>query len=300
MKVREVMTARPVLATADDDDRGGIRRRMADAGVHHVPVVEDGEVVGVWVQAPDGSVVLLGGDRVAVLSAEAEADEAMAALLDDAEVVIVRDEGVVDGIVTRTDAMAILRSALQGGLGRRDRRPTVIRFVGAGGAGKTTLIMRTLARLPAIDAVVLQTNGPSASPLTGEAEVVDRSAHRRTGLSRALARLQDAQLVLLEDRDDDPDLSHGIGEDVQVAVLTAAEALRFHRGPRRELQAIVVTQADDASADDVASARYACGARFTGVPVFSITSGPAGGDLEDWIGWIERAVAGRRRRQGAS
>jgi CBS domain-containing protein len=296
MKLREVMTAHPVLATARDADRDRIRRLMEDADVHHVPVVDGDELLGVWAQGEDGSVFLLGSDRVVELSAETEADEAMAILMRDAEVVLVRDEGLASGILTRADALAILRTALGRGVGKRHHRPVVIRIVGAGGTGKTTLIMRTLARLPAMDAVVLQTNQPTGSPTSGDVrEVVDGSAHWRAGLARAVARLQDAQLILLEDRDDDPDISRGIGEDLQVAVLTASEALGLRRGPPRDFQAIVVTQADAASAADVAGAAYACRARFPGIPVFAVAPGAGGPGMDEWVAWVEREV---RRRRG--
>jgi CBS domain-containing protein len=295
MKVRDVMTAHPVLATARDADRDRIRRLMEDADVHHVPVVDGDELLGVWAQGEDGSVFLLGSDRVVELPAETDAEEAMAVLMRDAEVVLVRDEGLASGILTRADAMAILRTALGRGVGKRYRRPTVIRLVGAGGTGKTTLIMRTLARLPAIDAVVLQTNQPTGSPIAGDVrEVVDGSAHWRAGLKRAVARLQDAQLILLEDRDEDPDVMHGIGEDLQVAVLTASGALEFRRGPRRDVQAIVVTQADAASAADVDGAAYACRSRFPGIPVFAVAHGAGDPGMDDWVAWVQRAVQRRR------
>src|SRR5262249_27424307 len=131
MKVRDVMTAHPVLATARDVDRDRVRQLMEDAAVHPVPVVEGDVLVAVWGRGEDGSLVLLGGDRVAELPAEAEAEEAMSALMRDAEVVLVREEGLPSGILTRTDALAILRTALGRGVGRRHPRPTVIRVAGA-------------------------------------------------------------------------------------------------------------------------------------------------------------------------
>ena len=237
MKVREVMTAHPVMATARDSDRDRVRRLMEDADVHHVPVVEGDLVVGVWAQTSDDSVFLLGPDRVVELSADADAGDAMAALMRDAEVVLVRDEGLPAGRSTRADALGILRAALGRGMGQRHRRPTVIRIAGPRGTGKTTLIMRTLARLGDLDAVILQANEPTGpETASGVDEVVDSSAHWRAGLARATARLSEAQLILVEDRDEQPDLSRGIGEDVQVAVLPVrrgrlARAARAARRP---------------------------------------------------------------------
>ena len=259
MKVRDVMTAHPVLATARDADRDRVRQLMEDADIHHVPVVDGDELVGVWAQGEDGSVFLLGGDRVIELPAEAEADQAMSALMRDAEVVLVRDEGLPSGILTRADALAILRTALGRGVGKRHPQPTVIRVAGARGTGKTTLIMRTLAQLSGLDAVVLQVNEPTGPASAGEArEVVDGSAHWRAGLGRAVARLQDAQLILVEDRDEDPDLSRGIGEDVQVAVINALDMGRVPTAHLRDAQAIVLTHAEEATDDEAEAAAAAC------------------------------------------
>jgi Ni2+-binding GTPase involved in maturation of urease and hydrogenase len=295
MKVRDVMTAHPVLATPRDADRERVRKLMEDADVHHVPVVDGDELVGVWAQGEDGSVFLLGGDRVIELPADADADEAMRALMREAEVVLVRDEGVATGILTRADALAILRTALGRGVGRRHRRPAVIRVAGARGTGKTTLIMRTLAQLSGVDAVVLQANEPTGPATAGDArEVVDDAAHWRAGLSRAVARLQDAQLILVEDRDEDPDLSRGIGEDAQAAVIDARDVGRVPTQRLRDAQAIVLTHADEAPADEAAAAVAACRERFPGTPVFVV--GPGAGDdgLAAWAEWVRRTVMRRR------
>jgi len=295
MKVRDVMTAHPVLATARDADRERVRQLMEDADVHHIPVVDGDELVGVWAQGEDGSVFLLGGDRVIELPAEEDADRAMAALMRDAEVVLVREEGLATGILTRADALAILRTALGRGVGRRHRHPTVIRVAGAAGTGKTTLIMHTLGHLPAVDAVVLQVNRPTGPETAGEArEVLDGSAHWRAGLARAIDRLQDAQLILLEDRDEEPDLSRGIGEDLQVALLTPAEAHRLTADRLRDAQALVVTRADGASAEALATAAEACRERFPGVQVFALGPGPGDPGMEEWAGWVRRQVMRRR------
>lgn len=295
MKVRDVMTAHPVLATARDADRDRVRQLMEDADIHHVPVVNGDELVGVWAQGEDGSVFLLGGDRVIELSAEAEADQAMSALMRDAEVVLVRDEGLPSGILTRADALAILRTALGRGVGKRHPQPTVIRVAGARGTGKTTLIMRTLAQLSGLDAVVLQVNEPTGPASAGEArEVVNGSAHWRAGLGRAVARLQDAQLILVEDRDEDPDLSRGIGEDVQVAVINALDMGRVPTAHLRDAQAIVLTHAEEATSDEAEAAAAACGERFPGVRVFVVGQGAGDDGLAEWARWVHGSVMRRR------
>jgi Ni2+-binding GTPase involved in maturation of urease and hydrogenase len=294
MQVRDVMTAHPVLATARDADRERVRQLMEDADVHHVPVVDGDELVAVWAQGEDGSVFLLGGDRVVELPADADAVEAMTTLMRDAEVVLVREEGIPTGILTRADAMAIVRTALGRGVGRRHPHPTVIRVAGARGTGKTSLIMRTLARLSSIDAVVLQVNAATGPNTAGDArEVVDDAAHWRAGLSRAVARLQDAQLVLLEDRDAEPDLSRGIGEDLQVAVIDATDAGRLPAARLRDAQAVVLTHADEMD-DGAATAVATCRERFPGVKIFAVGPGANDDGLAEWARWVARQVMRRR------
>jgi hypothetical protein len=269
---------------------------MEDAEVHHVPVVEGDLVVGVWARGSDEEVLLLGPERVVELPADAEADEAMAVLMRDAEVVLVRDRGLPAGILTRSDALAILRAAIGRGVGRRHRRPTVIRVAGSRGSGKTTLIMRTLAALGDIDAVVLQANqatGPEAAQ--GVREVVDPSAHWRAGLGRAVARLSDARLILVEDRDEQPDLAHGIGEDVQVAVVAADEIDALPIDRLRDAQAIVVTHVDSSGPQGVSGARALCEQRWPGLAVFAVVTTPDDPGMEDWVHWVRRQV---ERRHG--
>lgn len=295
MKVRDVMTAHPVMATAREADRDRVRRLMEDADVHHVPVVEGDLVVGVWAQTSDDSVFLLGPDRVVELSADADASHAMAALMRDAEVVLVRDEGMPAGILTRADALGILRVALGRGVGRRHPRPTVIRVAGPRGTGKTTLIMRTLARLGDMDAVVLQANEPTGpETATGVAEIVDPSAHWRAGLARATDRLSDAQLIFVEDRDEQPDLSRGIGEDVQVAVVPVDEAAALESQKLRDAQAIVLTHADESDLHAVQDARALCEERWPALDVFAVVAAVDDRDMDEWVRWVRRQVMRRR------
>ena len=142
---------------------------------------------------------------------------------------------------------------------------------------------------------MLQANEPTGPATAGDArEVVDGSAHWRAGLGRAVARLQDAQLILVEDRDEDPDLSRGIGEDVQVAVINARDMGRVPTAHLRDAQAIVLTHAEEATSDEAAAAVAACRERFPGVRVFVV--GPGAGDdgLAEWARWVRRRVMRRR------
>ena len=52
MRAKDVMTSHPILVSAAKQDRVALRRLMEDADIHHLPIVEDGHLLGVW-----------GGDR---------------------------------------------------------------------------------------------------------------------------------------------------------------------------------------------------------------------------------------------
>ncbi len=299
MKAKDVMTRHPILVSAADRERDGLLALMRDADIHHLPVVEGGMLLGVWVATDDGQVLMLGPERVREVSSEADADAGVRALMGDAEVVLVRDAGLPVGVITRSDVLGIVRTAIGRGIGRRHPRPTVIRIAGRNGAGKTTLIMRSLAQLGRFDAVVVQANAaeagvPGASAAGAVTQVVEPSAHWRSGLDRIVSRLADSELIMVEDRDGELDLAHGIGEDVQVAVVPAANVGELRMDQLADAQAVVVTHAEGLSGDGLAEAVASVRARCPGLEVFAV--GAVGDDpgLAQFVRWISKQVMRRR------
>ena len=299
MRAKDVMTSHPILVSAAEQDRAELLRLMRDADIHHLPIVENGLLLGVWVATDDGRVVMLGRDRVQEVSSDASADAGVRALMGDAEAVLVRDAGLPVGVITRADVLGIVRTAMGRGIGRRHPRPVVVRIAGPQGAGKTTLIMRSLAHLGRFDAVVVQANlegvdQPAAPGRPGDVrEVRDPAAHWRSGLDRIVTRLADAELILVEDRDGEIDLAHGIGEDVQVAVIPVGEAATLSPLQLADAQAVVVTYADTLPADAVADAVAAVEARCPGLEIFPVAAARDDQGLEPWIRWIAMQVMRR-------
>lgn len=299
MRAKDVMTSHPILVSAAEKDRAALRRLMEDADIHHLPIVEDGHLLGVWVATGDGRVVMLGRDRVEEISSDASADAGMRALMGDAEAVLVRDAGLPVGVITRSDVLGIVRTAIGRGIGRRHPRPTVIRIAGPSGAGKTTLIMRSLAHLGQFDAVVVQANlamdagGGRPAEAAGVREVVEPSAHWRSGLERVVSRLADAELILVEDRDGELDLAHGIGEDVQVAVVPAADAGSLSALQLSDAQAAVLTAADGLEPERVAEIVAAVEQRCPGLAVFVVASVQDDAGLDHWVRWVSMQVMRR-------
>ncbi|HEX2503197.1 MAG TPA: CBS domain-containing protein [Miltoncostaeaceae bacterium] len=289
------MSARPIMVS-DHEPPADLHRLMEAGRVHHLPVVEAGRLVGVWTATGDGPLLLLGPERVHETHPDVDAAEAMEALLADAEVVFVWDAGVPAGILTRSDVLAMVRSALGRGIGRRHPRPCVLRLAGPAGAGKTTLIIRTLPLLGRIDTAVVQANvaeAGDAGALAGARAVDDPHAHWRAGLTRATDRLADAQLILLEDRDGPVELSHGIGEDAQVAVVPLADVDEVPDEALSDAQALVVTRVDEV-AEDRPARIDAVRARFPGIPVFPVAAGHDDRGLDAWARWLEGQVLSRR------
>jgi CBS domain-containing protein len=296
VKIRDVMSSRPIVVR-DDQPPKDLRRLMEQGRVHHLPVVEGDRLIGVWTATEDGPLVMLGPEKVHQTTADMDADQAMAALLSDAEVVLVWDAGVPAGVLTRADALSLVRSALAQGIGKRHPRPVVVRLAGPAGAGKTTLLIRTLPLLGRLDAAVVQANAPEpgeAGELGGARAVDDPGAHWRSGLKRAVERLADAQLILVEDRDGPLEVSRGIGEDLQVAVAPAAECREVLPLALEDAQALVVTRSDEMPPADLERAVAELRERLPGVAVFAVAAGHDDRGLKDWARWVEGQVLSRR------
>jgi Ni2+-binding GTPase involved in maturation of urease and hydrogenase len=200
------------------------------------------------------------------------------------------------GVITRSDALGIVRAALGQGIGRRHHRPLVVRVAGPAGGGKTTLILRALARLDAVDAVLLQANDPAGTAaVTGIEEIVDRSVHWRAGLVRAIDRLADAQLIVVEDRDGAPELGHGLGEDLQVAVLPIGDAAEVPAERLADAQAVVLTHADALTPAAAREAARRLEGRCPWLPVFRVaTTRHHDPGLDEWVDWVARQVMRHR------
>jgi Ni2+-binding GTPase involved in maturation of urease and hydrogenase len=295
MKIREVMSARPIMVS-NHEPAQHLGHLMTTGHVHHLPVVEGGQLIGVWKATETGPLVLRGPDKVPETHPDRDATEAVEALLDDAEVVFVWDSGVPAGILTRADVLAMVRTALGRGIGRRHPRPVVVRLAGPAGAGKTTLLVRTLPLLGRIDTVVVQANAVAAGeagPLGGVRAVDQPDAHWRAGLQRATEQLSDAQLILVEDRDGPVDLARGIGEDAQVAVVPLADIDDLSDEALDDAQALVVTKVDEVTTD-LALRLDAVRERFQHVPVFAVAAGHDDRGLDAWARWMEAQVLSRR------
>jgi CBS domain-containing protein len=296
MQVRDIMSSRPIVVSADE--RSADLRHLMEAGrVHHLPVVEGGRLLGMWVATEEGPLVMFGPERIHQTRPTADAGEAMQALLDDAEAVVVWDSGVPAGVLTRSDAISVVRAALSRGIGRRHPRPVVMRIAGAAGCGKTTLLVRTLALLGRLDVAVVQANAVAAgdeSALVGARVVDDPAAHWRQGLHRAVERLSDAQLILVEDRDAPPEPSRGIGEDVQIVVVPAAELADLDPADLDEVQAVVASRADETPEQDVEDGLIRLREARPGLHTFAVAAGHDDRGLDAWARWVEAQVLHRR------
>jgi Ni2+-binding GTPase involved in maturation of urease and hydrogenase len=300
MRVSDVMSARPIIVTSTSR-RENVRRLMEEAGVHHIPVIDDGRVAGVWLATREGPLILLGPEHVDQTFPEADAEEAMTALIDDSETVLVWDSGVPAGILTPSDLRALVRDALRARVGRRYGAPGVAVISGPAGAGKTTLLTRTLSLLPDVEIGVVQGNAKTDGPpveLAGARSVDAPQAHWRSGLRRAATRLAGSELILAEDLDGPVDPEMSAGEDLQIVVLDARDLAS--RDDRRlgRASAVAICRADEADPAAIDAAVAGMRRRRPHVPVFVLAPGHDDRGLREWAEWLEGQV--RVRTGGGS
>jgi Ni2+-binding GTPase involved in maturation of urease and hydrogenase len=292
MRVSEVMSARPIVVTSSSR-RETVRRLMEDAGVHHIPVIDDGRVAGVWLATREGPLMLLGPEHVDQTFPEADAEEAMTALIEDSEAVLVWDAGVPAGILTPSDLRALVRDALRARVGRRYPAPVVAMICGPAGSGKTTLLTRTLSLLPDLEIGVIQGNAKSDGPpleLNGARAVDAPQAHWRSGLRRAVKRLAGAQLILAEDLDGPVDPEMSAGEDLQIVVLDARDLANREDRRLAHASAVAICRADQADRAAIDAAVADLRARRPHVPVFVLAPGHDDRGLDEWATWLEGQV----------
>jgi CBS domain-containing protein len=300
VKIADVMTIRPLVANAEEG-RDELRWLMEAARVHHLPLVYEGKLVGLWVATDEGPLLLLPPDAAHETTPDADAFEGMAKLLDGREAVVVWDGRAEQpvGLLTRTDALRLVRMALAREFGRRRFRPVVARLIGPAGAGKSTLIGRTLERLRRCQVTVIQANpghrGAPAAPAAGATPVIEApEVHWAKGFAQVIPGLADAQLIMVEDRDGPPALGHGIGEDLQVLVVTPQHIDDLTTETLEEAGAVVVTNLDRAPAGfDLDEATRRLRARSAQLAVFGVGGAPDDPRLEDWCRWLEARVLSR-------
>jgi hypothetical protein len=270
MSVRDVMSDRPIVVGARESD---VRRLMEVGHVHHVPVVDGGRLVGIWIATESGALAMIGPERVHETAPDADAVDALDALIGGAEAVLVWDGGSPVGVLTRADLASMVRTALERGIGRRRSAPTIVHLTGPAGAGTTTLLSRTMALLERVEVVVMDA-ADAAGALAGPAET---------------------QLILIDDGDGPHAAASGIGEDVHVAVVPAADLDGLTAESLGGIEALVATRADEASEMDTEHALRALRAACAGLHTFAVAAGHDDRGLDAWARWLEGlAFRGRR------
>lgn len=296
MKVRDVMSIEP-LTVGTDVPPETARLLMEQGRVHHLPIVEGDHLVGMWVATDRGPVVLLGPDRVREVSPDVTAMEAMQAMLG-GDAVVAMSDGRPVGILTRSDAMQFVRDGLE--TTKRNVPPLVVRLVGPAGSGKTTLILRTLAGLTRHRAGAIEANPEppddrlpprvSGAPVTYAPE-----AHWRKGFREAIEHMGGLDVILVEDRDQPPEASLGLGEDVQIVVVPVADSEAIHVASLADAQAVVLTKPSEAPEFDDAAQRARLRTINPNLAIFVV--GPAEDDhgMQTWRQWLEARLLQHRR-----
>ena len=299
MRIVDIMTRHP-LAVGPDEEEADLERLASLGRLHHLPLIDGGRLVGMWIASADGPLVMIGPEQVHQTTTEADAEEAFEALLAGKEAVLAWEDGEPRGVVTRADAMAVIRSALARGIGRRHGRPVVVRLVGPGDARKGALLLRTLPLLRHVHAAVVRAarhdkDEAVSGRLHGVPLVEAPEAHWRAGLHRALEGLADAQMVLIEDAEGPAAAATGVGEDHQVLVVSAPGLGQLDRSRLSDVAALVVTRLDDAPGLDLETVREDLCASDPDLPVFGVAVERDDRGLDAWRDWLLAQVLPSQR-----
>jgi CBS domain-containing protein len=296
MKLQDVMSIEP-LTVGTDVPPETARRLMEDGRVHHLPIVDGDQLVGMWVATDAGPIVLLGPERLFETSPEVGAMEAVEAMMGN-EAVVAMAEGRPVGILTRTDALNLVRGGLA--TTRRVTPPLVLRFVGPARSGKTTLLLRTTAGLKNCHVGVIEANPePPEQRLPahvhGAPVAYAPTAHWRKGFRDAIEHMGGLDVILVEDRDQPPEASVGLGEDVQIIVVPLADTGRIHVSSLVDAQAVVLTKPDEAHGVDEAEERARLRRANPNLGVFVVGLGDDDRGMRTWQMWLEARLLQHRR-----
>lgn len=289
MRVDEIMTRRP-LTVGPGRSREDVRELLADARIHHMPIVDGERLVGLWIGHDDGTVAMLGSDEVTILDPTEDAAEAVRAILEGQAAVLALEDGRPAGLVTSDDVRRLALAALTHGLHSRAHAPVVVRFVGPPGSGKTTLLLRTIGLLRECSIGMVRPTRAAGDPeISADAPVFeDPSADRMSGLMRGIAALGPVRILFLEDRPGVDRPRWGLGESLLVVVSEPDDVSTLSADLISECAALVITQREGGSSAEDAAAEAR--ARRPGMPVFTVDAEGDAEGLREWSRWLRARV----------
>jgi Ni2+-binding GTPase involved in maturation of urease and hydrogenase len=273
---------------------------METARIHHLPLLDGDRLVGLWLASESGPLVLVGPERVEEMDADDDAAAAMRALFAGADAVIARTDGHVVGLLTQADVMKLVQNALSRGLGERENAPVTIRLVGPAGAGKITLLMRTIPLLRTCDVGVVGGEALAARPapadhIEGAPLVVEPHSERDDALARAIRGLGDVQVAFVEGRDELPSTAMRPACDYMVVVVPADAVGTVSAELLRVAEAVVITKLDVAPEGfDLALQRDRLRREAPHLEVFGVAAATDNRGLAAWRRWLRGRVLPRR------
>ena len=299
MRVADLMSRHPLTVTSETDGEE-LRHLLEISSVHHVPLMDGDRLVGLWV-ATGPDLDLHPPDTVLEMQADETAQRALEALLDDRLAVLVRDGQRPVGVLTRTNVIDFVHSALIHDVGKRTAHPILMRVVGPADAGKTTLLARTLPLLRHCPTAMVTADPPgpvSTSEAVPDAEAAAvlhvPEAHWARSVHGWITQVAEARLVLLEDEAPLPYLGGGLMDDALILVVCAGREGEIADQAIKRAAAVVLTKADAAPEGfDPAAACSTLRGRVPSLAVFCTAAGSDERGLEEWAEWIERRVLAR-------
>ena len=296
MKLRDIMSGEP-LTVGQDVSPDAARELMTEGKMHHLPIVENGQLVGMWVATEGGPMVVMGPDRIAQFAPDSDALTAVDAVLGEAAVVAT-DDGEAVGILTRTDALDIVRAGLAA-MQPTAVRPLVVRLVGPRNSGKTTILLRTITRLTRCKVGLVETNPHPPDErlphrVQGTTIAYAPHAHWRKGFVEAIERMGGLDIVFVEDRDRPPTADIGLGEDVEVVVVAADDVGNVNVPTLADAQAVLITKAEQLAGFDITAERVRLRQGNPNLAVFVIGLDEGDHGQRTWLQWLEARLRQHR------
>ncbi len=297
LTVADFMTQTP--ATVNSEATGSEALELLDDGqIEHVPVIEDGACVGLWMRDSDHSLTLREGGLVGSARAENSAEIALNQLFEGKEAVLVWQGAEPTGILTRSDVRRLVNEALVRGIGARGAQvPVVVRFLGPEGGGKGTLIMRTLPLLRHCQMGLVTSHEPpedfDRNSLEGCPALFGQDIKGPVGLDQTVRDLGDVQLVLLDDRPDDYLAAGGIGEDLRALVIPVSELQSLKPETFASADALIVTKLDLDPSFDFSGYRKWIMDEYPDLTVIGVAAALGDRGMHAWRRWLQRGYLPR-------
>lgn len=297
LTITDLMTPTPATVSPGAVE-ADVRELLEDGEIQHIPVVDGSDAAGLWIRAGEDALTLRGASSVGAAGPHDPPARAFDQLFDDKEAVLVWDDAELVGILTHSDVRRLVDQAVADGIGARPpQRPVVVRFLGPRGAGKSTLIMRTLPLLWRCEMGLITSHDPpedfDRKMVEGCPAAFNQSIADPEELDETVADLGDVQVVTLDDRPADGMAAAAVGEDLRVLVVPVAELNTLNSEALGGADALIITKLDLDPAFDTSGFRASLLDEYPYLTVIGVAAALGDRGMHAWRRWLHRAYLPR-------